>query len=89
MAIGVSEKKQQVRDGWNFVYRCHKCPAPLVGTVGLRLNNLEDPNDDEALCLNCAGLMFKQDVPPSYEGKAFLSGALLVGLIVVLIKWLM
>lgn len=89
MPPALSEKKLPApRPNWDYGYLCRRCHGALAGTYAVKINDPADPNDDEALCLNCAGLMPANAAPDSYEGMAFISGALLVGLIVVLIKWL-
>lgn len=89
MAIGAVEKPQ-VKSKHASYLMCDRCPAPLTGTWGTREGG--DPrsrDDDLYLCLKCAGLMPVGPAPQGYEGMAFISGGLLVGLVVALIKWLM
>lgn len=89
MAIGATEKKLPApRPNWDYGYLCRRCHGALAGTYAVKINDPADPNDDEALCLSCAGLMPATAIPKSYEGKAFISGALLVGLVAALIAWL-
>lgn len=89
MALTATEKKLPApRPNWDYGYLCRRCHAALVGKYVVQINDPADPNDDEALCGPCARWQPIGPAPESHEGKAFISGALLVGLIVVLIKWL-
>lgn len=91
MAIGATEKKLPApRPNWDYGYLCRRCHGALAGTYAVKINDPADPNDDEALCLNCAGLQPAGTEPRTYYGFAFWSGiAIGAGMLggIALLNW--
>lgn len=78
MPPAATEKKLPApRPNWDYGYLCRRCHSALVGTYAVKINDPADPNDDEPLCLNCAGLQVAgAQVEPRY-GLVFWSGFVL------------
>lgn len=78
MAIGATEKKLPApRPNWDYGYLCRRCHGALAGTYAVKINDPADPNDDEALCLNCAGLQVSGAQAEPRYGLVFWSGFVL------------
>lgn len=91
MPPALTEKKLPApRPNWDYGYLCRRCHGALAGTYAVKINDPADPNDDEALCLNCAGLMPVNAESRTYYAAvfwlAFALGGVVVGAI-ALLNW--